>query len=115
MIIVLIIKKTPAIAVLIIGAFLAGISSIFFQPEIIKIIAKSDQLDFQSCYITIISSMTGEISINTNSEIKSVKLMMDSLLYSGGMAGMMNTIWLINMCNDFWWSYAIHGTIKKNC
>lgn len=113
MIIVLIVKKTPAIAVLIIGTFLAGISSIFFQPEIIKIIAKSDQLDFHSCYITIISSMTGEISINTNSEIKSVKLMMDSLLYSGGMAGMMNTIWLIICAMIFGGVMQSTGLLKK--
>ena len=112
-IILLIIKKTPAIAVLIIGTFLAGISTIFFQPEIIKIIANSNQLDFYSCYFTIVSSMTGEISISTNTEIKSLKLMMDSLLYSGGMAGMMNTIWLIICAMIFGGAMQSTGLLKK--
>jgi|TARA_Y100001954_G_C15805399_1_gene602353 NhaC family Na+:H+ antiporter len=112
-IILLIIKKTPAIAVLIIGTFLAGISTIFFQPEIIKIIANSNQLDFHSCYFTIVSSMTGEISISTNTEIKSLKSMMDSLLYSGGMAGMMNTIWLIICAMIFGGAMQSTGLLKK--
>ncbi|MAW30406.1 MAG: Na+/H+ antiporter NhaC [Flavobacteriales bacterium] len=112
-IILLIIKKTPAIAVLIIGTFLAGISTIFFQPEIIKIIANSNQLDFYSCYFTIVSSMTGEISISTNTEIKSLKSMMDSLLYSGGMAGMMNTIWLIICAMIFGGAMQSTGLLKK--
>lgn len=112
-IILLIIKKTPAIAVLIIGTFLAGISTIFFQPEIIKIIANSNQLDFHSCYFTIVSSMTGEISISTNTEIKSLKSMMDSLLYSGGMAGMMNTIWLIICAMIFGGAMQSTGMLKK--
>ncbi len=112
-IILLIIKKTPAIAVLIIGTFLAGISTIFFQPEIIKIIAKSNQLDLYSCYFTIVSSMTGEISISTNTEIKSLKSMMDSLLYSGGMAGMMNTIWLIICAMIFGGAMQSTGLLKK--
>ena len=112
-IILLIIKKTPAIAVLIIGTFLAGISTIFFQPEIIKIIAQSNQLDLYSCYFTIVSSMTGEISISTNTEIKSLKSMMDSLLYSGGMAGMMNTIWLIICAMIFGGAMQSTGLLKK--
>tara|TARA_B100000900_G_scaffold30937_1_gene23465 strand:+ start:7946 stop:9397 length:1452 start_codon:yes stop_codon:yes gene_type:complete len=112
-IILLIIKKTPAIAVLIIGTFLAGISTIFFQPEMIKIISNSNQLDFYSCYFTIVSAMTSEISISTNTEIKSLKSMMDSLLHSGGMAGMMNTIWLIICAMIFGGVMQSTGLLKK--
>tara|TARA_B100000963_G_scaffold212551_1_gene185208 strand:+ start:9689 stop:11182 length:1494 start_codon:yes stop_codon:yes gene_type:complete len=112
-IVLLIIKRTPAIAVLIIGVLLAGISTIFFQPDIIKTIAKSNQIDFYSCYFSIVSTITGEISINTVSEIKSVKLMMDSLLYSGGMAGMMNTIWLIICAMIFGGVMESTGILKR--
>ncbi len=112
-IVLLIIKRTPAIAVLIIGVLLAGISTIFFQPDIIKIIAKSNHIDFYSCYFSIVSSITGEISINTVSEIKSVKSMMDSLLYSGGMAGMMNTIWLIICAMIFGGVMESTGILKR--
>ncbi|MEC9303034.1 MAG: Na+/H+ antiporter NhaC [Bacteroidota bacterium] len=112
-VVLLIIKRTPAIAVLITGILLAGISTIFFQPEIIKLIAKSKQIDFYSCYFSIVSSITGEISINTASEIKSVKSMMDSLLCSGGMAGMMNTIWLIICAMIFGGVMQSTGILKR--
>ena len=112
-VVLLIIKRTPAIAVLITGTLLAGISTIFFQPEIIKLIAKSKQIDFYSCYFSIVSSITGEISINTASEIKSVKSMMDSLFSSGGMAGMMNTIWLIICAMIFGGVMQSTGILKR--
>ncbi len=112
-IVLLIIKRKPAIAVLIAGILLAGISTIFFQPDIIKLIAKSNQIDFYTCYFSIVSSITGEISINTASEIKSVKSMMDSLLYSGGMAGMMNTIWLIICAMIFGGVMQSTGILKR--
>ncbi len=54
----------------------AGISDIVGRPV-------------KSAYIAVISAMYGEVSIVTGN------VMVDNLLTSGGMAGMLNTIWLI--------------------
>ena len=88
-VIFLVIRKTPAIPALLSGILLASIFAVIFQEEIIKDLSKSHVLNFNSYYIAIINSMSREISITTNNDT------INSLLISGGMAGMLNTIWLI--------------------
>jgi len=89
LVIVMIAKRIPAIPVLLAGSLLGGIFAIVFQPEVVAGISDIVGRPVKSAYIAVISAMYGEVSIVTGN------VMVDNLLTSGGMAGMLNTIWLI--------------------
>ena len=88
-VIVMIIKKTPALPALLVGTLLGGIFAIIFQPHIITQISGIEGNSIQASYVAIINAMGGEISITTSNA------MINDLLSTGGMYGMLNTIWLI--------------------
>jgi len=89
LVIILIVKKTPAIPALLAGSVLGGIFAIIFQPNIIMEVSESSNLNFQSSFTAIIKSMSTDVSITTNSE------QINNLLSTSGISGMLNTIWLI--------------------
>lgn len=88
-VIFMIIKKTPPLIALFIGAILGGIFAIIFQPDIVKQVAGAENLNFISAYKGIMTSITVDSSITTNS------VQLNELFSSGGMAGMLGTIWLV--------------------
>ena len=87
-VIVLIIKKVPAIPALFIGGILGGIFAIIFQPQLIMELSKENNFVL-ACYNSIVNSMTNKVAIVTDNEL------INNLLVSKGMGGMLNTIWLI--------------------
>ncbi len=88
--VVIIIKKMPPLPSLLIGTLLGGIFAIIFQPEIIYLIGGGeDQAFWKASYIAVMKSMYGEIHIPSSNVI------VNELFSTGGMAGMLNTIWLI--------------------
>ncbi|WP_298344354.1 Na+/H+ antiporter NhaC [uncultured Algibacter sp.] len=85
----LIIKKTPPLVALLIGTLLGGLLAVTTQPEIVKNIAEADSLTFKSAYKGIMNAMTVNTAIETsNSDL-------NDLFTSGGMSGMLGTVWLI--------------------
>jgi NhaC family Na+:H+ antiporter len=88
-VIFMIVKKISAIPALLIGSLLGGVFAIIFQPQIIESISGGGTSFFEQSYKAVMLSMYGDISINTSNE------MVNELLSTGGMAGMLNTIWLI--------------------
>jgi NhaC family Na+:H+ antiporter len=87
-VIFLIVKKVPAIPALFAGTLLGGVAAIITQPTIITELGNSSNY-FQASFITLMDAMSREISINTDNE------MINGLLSTGGMYGMLNTVWLI--------------------
>jgi len=87
-VILLIIKKIPAIPALLIGSILGGVFAVIFQPGLIAEIGGESGI-FTSSYKAIIDSMTTDVAFVTENEL------VNELLSSGGMSGMLNTIWLI--------------------
>ena len=88
-VIVLIIKKTPPIIALFIGTILGAIFALIFQQDILTQLSNSSSLTFEGAYSAIINSITVDTNIESgNSEL-------NDLFTSGGMLGMMNTIWLV--------------------
>ncbi|TDQ16476.1 transporter (NhaC family) [Algoriphagus boseongensis] len=85
----LIIKKVPALPALLIGALLGGVFAIIFQPEIIAEIANEQGSYTYLSFKSVMMALYGEISIVTDNAI------VNELLVTGGMAGMLDTIWLI--------------------
>ena len=88
-VIVLIIKKSPPLIALLTGTLLGGVFAIIFQENLILEISNSNKLTFENSYKTIINSMTISTQVTTNNSL------LNELFISGGMSGMLNTIWLI--------------------
>lgn len=89
LVIAMIIKKISAIPALLIGSLLGGLFAVIFQPQVIEAVAGASANFFESCYKAVMLAMYGEISITTDNEV------VNELLSTGGMYGMLNTIWLI--------------------
>ena len=94
-VVLLIIKKIPAIPSLMSGVILGGIFAIIFQPEIIKEISQVNTLNFKEYYMVVMNSIASEIQINTDNDL------MNNLLNSTGMKGMLSTIWLVICAMSF--------------
>src|SRR5690606_30648768 len=89
LVIVLIIKKTSPLIALLIGTLLGAAAALIFQPVILAQVAGVETLDFISGYRGIMEAITVETSVVTDNED------LNDLFSSGGMAGMLGTIWLI--------------------
>ena len=104
---ILIIKKTPAIPALMAGVFLGALFAIIFQPQIIREISQTDILSFKSYYKVVIDAIASEIQINTENKL------MNNLLNSGGMKGMLSTIWLVICAMSFGGAMQETGLLKR--
>lgn len=86
----LILKKVPAVPALLAGALLGGIFAIIFQPDLIVSLANEPDRSFTySAFKTVMMALYGPISVVTSNDV------VNELLITGGMAGMLYTIWLI--------------------
>ncbi len=88
--VVLIVKKVPAIIVLFISTILAGIAALIFQPDILHEIAGAEGA---SGFVAQIKGLLIGIYGSTGVNMGSAEL--SELVATSGMAGMMDTIWLI--------------------
>lgn len=88
-VIFLIIRKTKPLIALLIGTLLGAVFAIIFQPDIVKSITGAESLSFQSAYKGVMTAMTVDTAIETSNAD------LNDLFSSGGMAGMLGTIWLI--------------------
>jgi len=88
-VIVLIVKKAPPLMALLIGTLLGGVFALIFQPDIVAQIGGSSQLTFETAYKGILNAITVDTNIATEDPA------LNDLFSSGGMSGMLGTIWLI--------------------
>ena len=103
----IIIKKVPPLPALLAGTLLGGVFAIIFQPEIINHVANESKSYVEASYISVMKAMFGEISI-----VKEDNIMSD-LLSTSGMAGMLNTIWLILSAMVFGGLMDASGLLKR--
>ncbi|MCB0381025.1 MAG: Na+/H+ antiporter NhaC [Flavobacteriales bacterium] len=102
----LILLKIPAIPSLFLGSLLGGFFAIMFQGELIHELF-ADTSVFKSSYKAVVNSMTTDVAIVTENEL------VNELLSSGGMKGMLNTIWLILCAMIFGGVMEITGMLKR--
>lgn len=102
----LIIKKIPAIPALFIGTVLGGIAAIIFQIEIITELGNSNNY-FQNSFTVLMDAMARDVNIITENS------MINELLSTGGMNGMLNTVWLILCAMCFGGSMEASGFLNK--
>ena len=88
-VIFLISKKTPPLIALLAGTILGAIFALIFQPDIVLALSGEKNYNFSSAYKGILNAITISSQIETDN-----KLLYD-LFSSGGMKGMLDTIWLI--------------------
>jgi NhaC family Na+:H+ antiporter len=88
-VIFLIVKKTQPLIALLIGTLLGGLFALIFQPQVLANIMGVSDLDFKSGYMGVMKAMTVDTAIETGNE------QLNELFTTGGMAGMLSTIWLI--------------------
>lgn len=85
----LIVKKVPALPALLVGALLGGVFAVIFQPQIVNQISGMEGNYLKSSFVAVMRALTTTINVQTDNQ------MITDLLTGRGMAGMLNTIWLI--------------------
>ena len=103
----MIVKKIPPITALTVGTLLGGLFSILFQPQIINELSDSSNSSIIASYKVVIDTITSNVSITTDSEI------LNELFSTGGMIGMLNTIFLFLGTMIFGGSMDAIGAIKS--
>jgi len=103
----LIVKKVPAVPALLAGAILGGIFAIIFQPDVILGLAAEGSSFSKAAYMAVVDSMT------TNVAVESGNVVADELLTSGGMNGMLGTIWLIICAMTFGGIMEASGMLER--
>jgi NhaC family Na+:H+ antiporter len=89
LVIFMIVKKVPATPALLIGALLGGVCAIIFQPHVINQVSGINDDFLKSSFLAVMNAMSTGVKLTTDNE------MITSLLSAKGMAGMLNTVWLI--------------------
>jgi Na+:H+ antiporter, NhaC family len=103
----MIVRKVPAIPALLVGSLLGGLFAIIFQPQIVTQISGIANDPLKSSFIAVMKAMAMTTSIQTDNQ------MINELLTSGGMAGMLNTIWLILCAMIFGGVMESSGLLKR--
>ena len=85
----LIVRKLPAIVTLFLAVVFACVAMLAAQPELVARVAGVGELDFLSGFKGVLMSCFGPTSIATGTP------QLDELVATRGMAGMLNTVWLI--------------------
>ncbi|MCK5104547.1 MAG: Na+/H+ antiporter NhaC [Cyclobacteriaceae bacterium] len=106
-VIVLIVKKVPAIPALLAGSLLGILFAVIFQPHIFHEISGITDNPWKSTYIASMKTLYTNVSVVTGNEI------VDELLSTGGMAGMLGTIWLILSAMVFGGIMDASGMLKR--
>ena len=88
-VIVMIVRKTPPLVALFAGTILGAIVALIFQQELLLSLSGESTLSLYSTYQVIIDAITVSTEIETSSTA------LTDLFQSGGMKGMLGTIWLI--------------------
>ena len=88
-VIFLIVKKVPALPALLAGTLLGIVFALIFQPQIIREVSGFEGAGWMVIFVGCMKALYGDIAIVTSND------MVNELLSSGGMSGMMGTIWLI--------------------
>ena len=106
-VLIMIVKKTPPIKALTVGTLLGALFAILFQPQIINELSDSSNSSIIASYKVLIDTITSDVSITTESEI------LNELFSTGGMIGMLNTIFLVMATMIFGGSMDAIGAIKS--
>lgn len=106
MLIYIIAKKVPPLPSLLAGTLLAALLAVIYQPHILKEVAATGGSFTKQAYIAIMKTMFGTVSVTTDNQA------VNELLITRGMAGMLNTVWLIICAMVFGGIMEASGMLK---
>ena len=106
-VIVLIIKKVEPVLALLVGTLLGGLAAAIFQPQVLQAILGIDHLTIHDSYKAVMNAAVTDVSIETGNSI------LNDLFSSGGMKGMLNTVWLILSAMVFGGIMEAIGALKS--
>lgn len=86
---ILIARKVPSIVTLFLSTLLAGVFALIFQPELLQEISGVAVSRFETLFKGMMMTVYGETNLHTDNAV------LADLIATRGMAGMLNTIWLI--------------------
>ena len=102
----MIFKKTPPLIALFIGTLLGAVFALLFQIDTISQISGGSN-NISDVYKTILNSITVETKIESGDKI------LNELFSSGGMKGMLDTIWLVICAMVFGGIMEAIGALKR--
>jgi len=104
---ILIAKKTPSLITLFVSSIIAGITALLLQPDILHEIAGQTDKGALSTINGLTTMLFGSTQIEMNDPA------LNELVATRGMAGMLNTIWLI-ICAMFFGSVMIASRMVES-
>ena len=104
---ILIAKQVPSLITLFVSATLAGVCALIVQPNLLQEVAGSAVMDANSLFKGLFMTFYGSTSVETGNEA------LNSLVTTRGMAGMLNTIWLIICAMCFGGSMQASGMLES--
>ncbi len=129
-VVLLIVKKVPAIPSILIGALLGALFAVIFQPDLVSSVGKSVHPDIhyslsaeeyeikksttseaEFSFIGVAQSLFGDVKFKTG--ISMFDQDGDELLKSKGMAGMLQTVWLIVAAMMFGGAMESTGLLRR--
>ena len=106
-VIVMIVKRVPALPALLVGVLSGGVFAIILQPQLINQISGIEGNFLKVSYVGVMKAMYGEVSITTDNSL------VNELLTTGGMSGMLNTVWLILCAMTFGGAMEAGGLLER--
>ncbi|MAA57506.1 MAG: Na+/H+ antiporter NhaC [Cryomorphaceae bacterium] len=103
----LIIMKWDALPALFFGTLAGGVAAIIAQPSIVNQLSGITDDYFMSSYMTFFNTIAGASNIETGN------IAINDLLSTGGMSGMLNTIWLVICSMCFGGAMEVTGMLKR--
>ena len=104
---VMIARRWPAMVVLFLAALMAAIVAVVWQPELVAQIAGSDSTSFATSYKGIMRVIYAPTQLQTGNPL------LDKLVQTHGMAGMMPTVWLIICAQVFGGAITATGILRE--
>ncbi len=105
----MIVKKIPAVIVLFTGVILGGLGAIIFQPAMINNVSgiSGDSFSIANTVQVVLNSAYGPVAPETGNE------MLNELVATKGMSGMLNTVWLIICAMCFGGALEASGMLQS--
>lgn len=104
---ILIARKVPSLITLFVSAALAGLFALIFQPRLLQEISGLAEGDSLAYFKGLFMTFYGSTQVETGNEA------LNNLVATRGMAGMMNTIWLIICAMCFGGAMTASGMLQS--
>lgn len=103
----LIYKKVPSLVTLFASVVMASIMAVIFQKDLLLIISETGATDAWAVFKGLFITLYGSTNLDTGVEA------LNDLVSTGGMSGMMDTIWLILCAMCFGGAMSASGMLKS--